>query len=461
MIKLNWEWCMMGKVDWNEIEVLENGGKVYDKVLPRYEHGKNAGRVKWQEAVGVVIPMMYQDVEYLVKVEDFDIKSRKATINIINHNFNKIDFTIRARDLLKCHLGLLVHNIYANPNVPYRQAIINSIGEEQAKKLTSNSRQEINFICPNCKKVKTIVLNQLTTRGLGCECGDGISYPEKLMINVLKSLNITYKRQISYDDGEHRYDFYLPQYGVILETHGLQHYEERQDWGGLEKQQNIDKYKRQLALQNGILNENYHEIDCRYSNLKWCRINIETVLNQYVNIDILTDKDWQEFDKKSQNSVVYELCKYYNENPNLTVKELMEIFDLSNSCVSVYLHKGNDYGWCDYDGSWYMKQIKDEKEERKQQVIQYKLQNPSATKKEMAKIFGVNSGTIGIYLKDIKQPNIQTVQKDIRKQEILKYRKNNPHLTIKELAIFFNCSQASIYNYIRENKLNPTNNKVV
>ena len=442
--------CKEFTVNWDEVKLCDNGGKVYDKVLPRHKYGKNIGKVKWQETVGMVVPMLYQNVEYLVKIEDFNTKSRKVTINIINHNFNKIDFQIRARDFLYCHLGLLVHNIYANPNSPYRQAIIDSVGEEQAKKLTSNSRQEINLVCPNCKKIKTIKLNKLFRSGLGCECGDGISYPEKLMINVLKSLNITYKRQISYDNKKHKYDFYLPQYDVILETHGLQHYEEKQNWGGFVKQQNNDKEKRIIAINNGIKDENYHEVDCRYSTLEWCRPNIEKALSKYIDISILTDEDWQEFDKKNQNSVVYELCKYYSENPNLTVEELMEIFDLSNSCVSIYLHKGNDYGWCNYDSDWYMKQIKNEKEERKQQVIDYKLQNPTVTQKEIAKIFGVNICTVTKYLKDIKQSNVQTLQRDVRKQEILNYRKNNPHLTVKELANIFNCSQSSIYNYIRE-----------
>ena len=447
--------CKEFTVNWDEVKLCDNGGKVYDKVLPRHKYGKNIGKVKWQETVGMVVPVLYQNVEYLVKIEDFNTKSRKVTINIINHNFNKIDFQIRARDFLYCHLGLLVHNIYANPNSPYRQAIIDSVGEEQAKKLTSNSRQEINLVCPNCKKIKTIKLNKLFRSGLGCECGDGMPYPEKLMVLVLKALGIDFTRQLTYDNGKHKYDFYVALWKAIFETNGRQHYEEVK-WsrcGGrtLEDEQANDKYKHDDAINNhGILEENYNVVDCRYSTLEWCRPNIEKALSKYIDVSVLTDEDWRGFDKQAQNSVVYELCKYYSENPNLTVEELMEIFDLSNSCVSIYLHKGNDYGWCNYDSDWYMKQIKNEKEERKQQVIDYKLQNPTVTQKEIAKIFGVNICTVTKYLKDIKQSNVQTLQRDVRKQEILNYRKNNPHLTVKELANIFNCSQSSIYNYIRE-----------
>lgn len=453
--------CKEIGIDWDKIKPCGNGNKIYVDNLPRWKSGKNIGKIKWRDAVGYTVLTLYQNIEYLIKIEYFDVKTRKITINIINNNFNKIDFKIHCRDFLRCHLGLLVHNIYANPNSPYRQLIIDSIGEEQAKKLTMNSREKINIICPNCKKIKTIRLNDLFTQGLSCECGDGISYAEKLMAIILDMLNIKYTRQLRYNNGKHKYDFYLQKFNSIEEVHGNQHYEGwNQDKEDLIWQQANDENKRYDAIHD-LKVDHYDEIDCRYSNLKWCRPNIEKALSKYVDVTVLTDEDWQEADKKAQKSLVYELCKYYDNNSNLTVKELMEIFDLSRSCVSVYLHKGNDYGWCKYDGNWYNEQIKDEKESRKQQVLDYKLQNPSVTNKEMAKIFGVNSGTIGIYLKDIKQPNIQTVQKDIRKQEILKYRKNNPHLTIKELAIFFNCSQTSIYNYIRENKLNPTNNKIV
>lgn len=443
--------CKEISIDWDKIKPCENGNKIYVDNLPKWKSGKNIGKIKWRDTVGYTVLTLYQNIEYLIKIEYFDIKTKKITINIINNNFNKIDFKINCRDFLKCHLGLLVHNIYANPNSPYRQLIIDSIGEEQAKKLTMNSREKINIVCPNCKKIKTIRLNDLFTQGMSCECGDGISYPEKLMINILNKLKIEYKRQLTYDNGKHKYDFYIPMWNAIFETHGLQHYEGWQNnKENLIEQQANDEYKYNDAINNGIKDENYHQIDCRYSTLKWCRPKIENVLSQYININILTDNDWKEFDKKSQNSLVYELCKYYDNNQNLTVKELMEIFDLSNSCVSVYLHKGNDYGWCKYNGSWYMEQIKDEKESRKQQVINYKLQNPSVTNKEIAKIFGVTRGTIYKYLKDIDNKNIQTIQKNIRKQKVLEYRIDFPKATIKEMAIIFNCSETTIYNYLRE-----------
>ena len=136
-------------------------------------------------------------------------------------------------------------------------------------------------------------------------CSDGISFSEKLMGSILTKLNIEFIKQMSYDNGEHRYDFYLPKYNAILETHGLQHYEHGFKKFGktLEEEQENDRYKRELAISNGVLNENYNEIDCRYSTLEYCRPNIEKALGDYIDMSILTDDDWKEADIQAQKSL--------------------------------------------------------------------------------------------------------------------------------------------------------------
>ena len=54
----------------------------------------------------------------------------------------------------------------------------------------------------------------------------------------------------------------------------------------LKEEQENDKYKRKLAINNGILEENYHELDCRYSHWSGCRPNIEKALSKYTDITV-------------------------------------------------------------------------------------------------------------------------------------------------------------------------------
>ena len=221
---------------------------------------------------------------------------------------------------------------------------------------THSSNKKVELKCPDCDHTKAMQINELTHQGFSCVlCSDGISYPEKLMASILTKLNIEFIKQMSYDSGEHRYDFYLPQYNVIFETHGGQHYT---GWNKKEEdllqQQENDKYKRELAIVNGILNENYHEIDCRHSTLEWCRLNIEKALTSYVDTSSLTDEDWKQADIQAQKSLKIEVHKYWKKNKEvnseLTTQQVAEAFGVSRSTVIKYLKWGNTNGFCIYDG---------------------------------------------------------------------------------------------------------------
>ena len=218
-----------------------------------------------------------------------------------------------------------------------------------------SSNKKVKIKCPECGHIKAMVVNNLTRRGFSCDlCSDGISYPEKLMASILTKLNIEFIKQMSYNNGEHRYDFYLPQYNTILETHGIQHYEQSPRGRSLEEEQKNDEYKRELAINNGVLNENYHEVDCRYSTLEWCRPNIEKALSSYVNTFILTDEDWKEVDIQAQKSLKIEVCKYWKENKDvndsLTPQQIADVFGVDKATVRNYLNWGNANGFCNYDG---------------------------------------------------------------------------------------------------------------
>ena len=245
------------------------------------------------------------------------------------------------------------YNDIATTHPQYTKCFVNI---KDAHTHTYSSNKKVELKCPNCGHTKAMQITTLTHQGFSCDlCSDGVSYPEKLMASILTKLNIEFIKQMLYNNGEHKYDFYLPKYNAILETHGGQHY---RGWCGNEEdflwQQENDRYKRELAISNGILNENYDEIDCRHSTLEWCKPNIEKALTNYVDVSILTDEDWKEVDLQAQKSLKIEVCKYWKENKEvnseLTTQQVAEVFGVNCVTVQKYLNWGNTNGLCAYNG---------------------------------------------------------------------------------------------------------------
>lgn len=227
------------------------------------------------------------------------------------------------------------------------------INAEDSKKYTPQSNLSIKVICPDCKKNKDVFISSVySNKSIGCSCGDGFSYPEKFISNILTQLGIDYKIQTSKNIfewcGKYRYDFYLPDYNMIIETHGLQHYEGNTNFKmSLKEVQENDRIKKELALNNGI--EYYIELDCRYSDLDYIKHSVlNSKLSKLLN---LTNVDWVKSDVYSlKNNKVKDVCDYWNNKQELeTVSDLASIFNKDRTTIRNYLKKGTKLGWCDYN----------------------------------------------------------------------------------------------------------------
>lgn len=132
-----------------------------------------------------------------------------------------------------------------------------------AKKFTKYSRRKINCICPNCKTEKSVPVNNLVQQGFFCHmCATNISYPEKMMIALLNENNIVYEYQKTFQElKSRRFDFYLPEYKLVIETHGKQHYNKGDVW--FEKTKESDIIKKSYCKKKNI---RYVEVDCRVSD---------------------------------------------------------------------------------------------------------------------------------------------------------------------------------------------------
>ena len=193
---------------------------------------------------------------------------------------------------------------------------------------------------------------------MGCNCGKKNKYPERLMKSVLDKFDINLitqlnKKHFSWCENK-RYDFYfkLNEEEYIIETHGGQHY--KTAWKELKETQKNDKYKYELAIQNGIKPENYIVLDCRYSNFNYIKNNIEnSVLKQIFDLDTIC---WEDIQQQIETNMVKEVCEYYNKNDlKGTTKDLLQHFNISKVAID-YLKKGNEVGWCIYNSKMAMQE---------------------------------------------------------------------------------------------------------
>lgn len=116
-------------------------------------------------------------------------------------------------------------------------------------------------------------------RYTGCpKCNKKISKGENRIISFLIKNGIAFEKEKSFkwqSNTRRRYDFYLPDYNLICEYNGEQHYREVDYFKrSLEEQQSTDAEKKKEAEDNG-----YNYLVIPYYSFN----NIETILNNWLN----------------------------------------------------------------------------------------------------------------------------------------------------------------------------------
>lgn len=226
------------------------------------------------------------------------------------------------------------------------------LNPEDGYKYTQHSNKKVNWKCPSCgNEMKNISINDVNRRGLKCKyCSDGISYPEKFFANFLLQLKISFEIQKHFDwVKDKRYDFYLPDYNYVIETHGMQHYSESfvrisKNAKTLKEEKENDKFKKELAINNNI--SNYIIIDCRKSELEWIKNSILT--SELSKLFDIKKINWLRCHEYACNSLVKIVCEYWMDGIK-DINQIKCILGLSRDTIRKYLKQGYILNWCDYD----------------------------------------------------------------------------------------------------------------
>ena len=226
-------------------------------------------------------------------------------------------------------------------------------GEEDAKLYTPCSNKKVTVICPDCGRRKKIIIGNIYKRhNIQCVCGDKMRYPNKFLFSFFEQLGANFTPEKTFDWSENRrYDDYiiLPNgETLICENHGGFHYFENNykiSKITLEEQQEIDRIKQELALNNGITY--YVQLDCRYSDKDWIKKSIENSI--LAELFDLSKVDFDKCDLFATKNLAKTVCDYRRDNPEALDVDIAKHFNIGIDATRTYLLKGDKLGWCKYN----------------------------------------------------------------------------------------------------------------
>ena len=213
--------------------------------------------------------------------------------------------------------------------------------------VTTGSKKKVSLICPDCGAEKQMVMSNLSRKGFSCNiCGDKISYPNKLIRNIMYQL----EDQCGYIEFEwfekweykYRYDVYFEKNDqkYVVEMQGEQHY---RGWKGhnIEQIQKNDDAKKDLAIIHNVIPI---VVDARKSNFNYIFKNIsQSLLSEIFD---LSKVDCDICKENSTKNIIKLVCQDYNSG--MTTTELMAKHKLCRATIVNYLHRGVELKWCNY-----------------------------------------------------------------------------------------------------------------
>lgn len=144
-----------------------------------------------------------------------------------------------------------------------------------------DSKTSIKVKCNSCGFIRDVKPNTLLLSCYCPKCDKKGSRGEKIIASFLDRNNIKFTSQMYFSNfniGIHYFDFYIPDYNLLLEFNGIQHYEFNEhfhkDLDNFEYRKQKDAIKKEAALKDGF----------NYVSIKYTLINnLDSILNYIFN----------------------------------------------------------------------------------------------------------------------------------------------------------------------------------
>lgn len=208
------------------------------------------------------------------------------------------------------------------------------VDNDKAKKISRNSPKFLDFMCPECKRIKSMRVYHLVNNEFSCPvCSTGVSYPERFMLYYLQVKSIPHEYQVKLNNSARRIDFKVSIDGIdyMLETHGRAHYDKTLKW--YKDTVKSDLFKRHYCKENKIP---LLELDCRESDFNYIKrqINSNAVLPSISNIEE------EEIAQLLSNNKKYPTNSIIEDNKKgLNLKQISNKYNLTPRIIQGILNK--------------------------------------------------------------------------------------------------------------------------
>lgn len=302
-------------------------------LLPRTSKG-----IDWNNSIGYKCKYTYGEHGGVITIVSMNDKRK---IKIATDDGREME--TNADCIRLCKIGELFSQTFEDKRPELVKYLMNE--SDKYKSYTCNSKVKVK--CEKCGYEHEVRMSNLYYRGYKCNmCSSGKSFPERLMYEILKCTKYTFEMEKIFDwASDKRYDFYIQEIGCIIETHGVQHYQQSRRGMKLEDIQQNDKIKYELAMENGI--QNYITVNCSRSELIYIcdsikNTDFEKVLD--INID---DIDIVTCNVNANRGNVVKTCDMYDNN--IPIDEMSKELGVCQTSIYYYLNKGKELGLCKYN----------------------------------------------------------------------------------------------------------------
>jgi len=382
--------------------------KVFLDDLPRIKGKKN--KINWRECIGKEVTFRYEDIEGIIKFNNYDNKKHVLNISYLNNEYNiptcsiisgalgniigKFNFKFSVGEIVKTKIGEVQileqlrnhkkHKMYkykclkcpntntilesdlifgkgCNVCCPSPQKLLvgyndiatttpwmieHMVDKNDAYKYTYGSGEIILFKCKNCGKEKLMKICDFYDRGITCSRCGD----GKSYPNKF-AFNLLEQLKINFIP---EYKFHNFRFDFYFEFNNIKYDLEMDGTLGHGNNNNFSGQSAKETLKEDEERDNFIKqhnievirIDSKKSNLQYIKNNILT--SKLIELFDLNNIDWNEIDKFALSTRVKEVCDMWNSGID-NVTQIHNITKLSNTTIVTYLKRGTSIGWCTYD----------------------------------------------------------------------------------------------------------------
>jgi very-short-patch-repair endonuclease len=147
--------------------------------------------------------------------------------------------------------------------------------KDNCEKIAVSNGAKYFFNCLDCSHEYEQSPNNKTSKGQGCPyC---VNKTELKVNDFLKEQNVKFKRQFKIKNIRKYYDFYLPDFNLILEIDGNQHFRQVSNWGCHKETTKNDIQKMQTGIENSISFLRIYQPDIFNDKIDWKTIILKNL----------------------------------------------------------------------------------------------------------------------------------------------------------------------------------------